>query len=41
MFLRPLENTLNLGKTRSDRLLDLYHTAWGGDITRVFTDAAY
>ncbi|MBU1174520.1 MAG: glutamate--cysteine ligase [Alphaproteobacteria bacterium] len=41
VFLRPLENTLSLGKTRADRLLDLYHTAWGGDISRVFTDAAY
>jgi glutamate--cysteine ligase len=41
VFLRPLENTLNLGKTRADRLLDLYHGAWAGDMTRVFTDAAY
>ncbi len=41
VFLKPLENTLNLGKTRADRLLDLYHGAWGGDIARVFTDAAY
>lgn len=41
VFLQALENTLNLGKTRAERLLDLYHGAWGGDISRVFTDAAY
>jgi len=29
------------GLTRADRLLALYHGAWKGDISRVFTDCAY
>jgi len=41
VFLAPLEQTLELGKTRAERLLDLYHDVWTGDISRVFTDAAY
>lgn len=41
LFLKPLENTLALGKTRADRLLDLYHGAWQGDISRVYADSAY
>lgn len=41
LFLRPLENTLALGKTHADRLLDLYHGAWAGDINRIYTDIAY
>lgn len=40
-FLLPLENTLALGKTPAERLLDLYHGAWTGDISRAYTDAAY
>ena len=41
VYLSPIENTLNLCKPRAARLLDLYHGAWSGDISRVFTDAAY
>jgi len=41
LYLQPLENTLKLGKTRAERLLDLYHGAWAGDISRVYTDAAF
>lgn len=41
MYLIPLNNTLKLGKTRAERLLDLYHGAWNGDITRVYSDAAF
>ncbi len=41
LFLTPLQNTLKLGKTRADRLLDLYHGAWAGDIDRVYSDAAF
>ena len=41
VYLSPIENTLSLCKPRAQRLLDLYHGAWSGDITRVFTDAAY
>jgi gamma-glutamylcysteine synthetase len=29
------------GQTQADRLLDLYRTAWGGDLTHVYTHCAY
>ena len=29
------------GRTPADRLLDLYHGAWGGDISRVYQDARF
>lgn len=38
VFLRALDYTLETGKTPAERLLDLYHSEWGGDISRVFTD---
>ena len=38
VFLKPLDYTLETGKTPAERLLDLYHGDWNGDITRVFTD---
>ncbi|SDG40532.1 glutamate--cysteine ligase [Pelagibacterium luteolum] len=38
VFLKPLEYTLEIGKTPAERLLDLYHGEWNGDINRVFTD---
>lgn len=41
MFLNPLEKTLRLGKTPAERLLDLYHGPWVGDINRVYYDAAF
>ena len=41
IFLQPLDNILKTGKTRADRMLDLYHGPWAGDITRVYTDSAY
>ncbi len=41
LFLSPLETTAKLGRTRAERLLELYHGAWAGDITRIYTDAAY
>jgi len=41
IYLQPLRNNLKLGKTRAERLLDLYHGAWGGDISRIYTDAAF
>lgn len=40
VFLAPLDYTLSTGKTPAERLLDLYHGEWDGDITRVFTDYA-
>ena len=39
IFLRPLENTLETGKTQADRWLDRYHGDWQGDLTRIFDEA--
>lgn len=41
VFLLPIEDTLALGKTRADRLLDFYHYGWGGDAARAFADLAF
>ena len=38
VFLKPLDYTIETGKTPAERLLDLYHGTWNGDITRVFSD---
>jgi glutamate--cysteine ligase len=40
VFLRPLEETLEIGKTPAEQLLDLYHGPWVGDIDRIFVDRA-
>jgi glutamate--cysteine ligase len=40
-FLDTLDETVASGKTAAENLLDLYHGAWGGDISRVFRDFAY
>ena len=36
---RPLEETLETGKTQADRWLDKYHGEWQGDLTRIFDEA--
>jgi len=36
-----LEEIADSGITPAERLLDLYHGAWKGDINRVFEDFAY
>lgn len=38
IFLSPLDHTLKTGKTPAERLLDLYHGEWGGDINRIYTE---
>ena len=38
VFLKPLDYTIEVGKTPAERLLDLYHGEWNGDVTRVFSD---
>jgi glutamate--cysteine ligase len=38
VFLRPLDHTIETGKTPAERLLDLYHNEWNGDVSRVFSD---
>jgi glutamate--cysteine ligase len=39
IHLAPLEQTLYLRKTPAERWLDLYHGAWQGDLTQIFTAA--
>jgi glutamate--cysteine ligase len=39
IYLAPLEETLDLGKTPAERWLDKYHGAWNGDLTRIFDEA--
>jgi glutamate--cysteine ligase len=40
-FLDTLDETVTLGKTSAERLLELYNSGWNGDISRVFRDFAY
>ncbi len=35
-FLNPLDEIVASGKVPAQRLLDLYHGEWGGDISRVY-----
>ena len=39
IYLRPLDETLALGKTQAERWLDKYHGEWAGDLTRIFDEA--
>ena len=38
-FLEPLEEIAESGKVPAQRLLDKFHGAWGGDITRVYEES--
>ncbi|WP_332718603.1 glutamate--cysteine ligase [Pelagibacterium mangrovi] len=38
VFLKPLDYTLETGKTPAERLLDRYHGEWQGDVSRIFSD---
>jgi glutamate--cysteine ligase len=40
-FLEPLQETVRTGKTPAERLLDLYHGAWGGDLTRIYDEFSF
>jgi len=40
-YLAELEEIADSGITPAERLLDLYHGPWQGDVTRVFEDFAY
>jgi glutamate--cysteine ligase len=40
-FLDILDETVSSGKTAADQLIDLYKSAWSGDMSRVFRDFAY
>ncbi len=39
--LAPLKYNLNNSKTLAERMLELYHNKWKGDISKIFIDAAY
>lgn len=41
IFLIPLQDTVALGKTPAERMLDKYHNEWNEDISKVFTEYAY
>jgi glutamate--cysteine ligase len=40
-FLRELEEIADSGVTPAERLLDLYHGPWAGDVRRAFDELAY
>jgi glutamate--cysteine ligase len=41
IYLAPLREIVDSGKTPADRLLDLYNGPWGGDISHVYQDARF
>ena len=41
IFLQPLVEIVESGKTDAERLLERYHGEWGGDVTPVFAENAY
>ncbi len=40
-FLNALKESVETGRIPADELLELYHGAWGGDVTKVFGSHAY
>ena len=40
-YLQPLEDIVARGETRAERLLDLYHGASGGDLTKIYADSSF
>jgi glutamate--cysteine ligase, plant type len=40
-FLHALEDTIETGRTPADELLEAYHGAWGGDLTRIYKEFSY
>ena len=40
-FLDPLREIVASGKVPAERLLDLYHGAWGGDLGRVYDEMSF
>lgn len=41
LFLIPLEETLAIGKTPAERMLDKYNGPWAKDISRIFSEYAF
>lgn len=40
-FLDPLREIVASGKTPAERLLERYHGAWGGDVTKVYEEESF
>ena len=40
-FLDPLREIVSRGKVPAEMLLDQYHGAWGGDVSRVYAEASF
>lgn len=40
-FLMPLQEIASSGITPAERMLEAFHTKWGGDITKVFSEYSY
>jgi glutamate--cysteine ligase len=40
-FLDPLNEIVASGKTPADRLLDLYHGPWQGDLSRIYSEMSF
>jgi glutamate--cysteine ligase len=40
-FLDPLNEIVASGKTPADRLLDLYHGQWQGDLSRIYSEMSF
>jgi glutamate--cysteine ligase len=40
-FLEPLQETVRTGKTPAQRLLELYHGSWAGDLTRIYDEFSF
>jgi glutamate--cysteine ligase len=40
MFLDPLDAVVATGQTQADRWLERCATVWGGDVSKVFAEAA-
>lgn len=41
VFLKSLYDTVDSGKTTAQRMLDCYHGAWNGDISKIFKDCSF
>ncbi|HQS95440.1 MAG: glutamate--cysteine ligase [Novosphingobium sp. 16-62-11] len=40
-YLQPLDEIVAAGKTPAERLLDLYHGVWGGDLSQVYGEKSF
>jgi glutamate--cysteine ligase len=40
-FLNALKDSVETGKTPADELLEQYHGAWGGDLSKIYGEFSY